>query len=201
MRWRRDRDDNADLSDEEYAWWTGRDRRKEAGQPPDGIPERRAVVAANVAQPAPAPPPSPAPPPPPPGPEPAPPVASLPPLIAVTPEPTTFPFEREAAGAPEGADAGAGAGAERDPAADPWHRSTSPQALAAYRTLGIDWEASWDEVVEVFRDHAALWHPDRLAGTDPLVQAEGQRRMSEMTRAYRELQRMLRPSRRELFSS
>lgn len=198
MRWRRDRDDNADLSDEEYAWWTGRDRRKEAGTPPDGMPERRAVEVTTVAAPAPPPPPPPPARAPAPAPEPAPPVVSLPPLVAVTPEPpATFPFERDAAGASEGADVGP----ERDPVADPWHRSTSPQALAAYRTLGIDWEASWDEVVEVFRDHAALWHPDRLAGTDPLVQAEGQRRMSEMNRAYAELRRMLRPSRRELFTA
>ena len=109
-------------------------------------------------------------------------------LMASTP--TSFPFEREAMGV-----------ADTEPVDDPWHRSTSPEALAAYRALGIDWEATWDEVVEVFRDHAALWHPDRLAGTDPLVQAEGQRRMSEMNRAYAELRRMLRPSRRELFNS
>ena len=114
----------------------------------------------------------------------------LPAAELVPPTPPPFPFEREALGLPE-----------VDPNDDPWHRSTSPQVLTAYRTLGIDWEASWDEVVEVFRDHAALWHPDRLAGTDPLVQAEGQRRMSEMNRAYAELKRILRPSRRELFNS
>ncbi|MCB9373582.1 MAG: hypothetical protein H6518_12530 [Microthrixaceae bacterium] len=111
---------------------------------------------------------------------------------------------------PAGAGAGAGlfpfehAAVERpgpDPVDDPWHRSTSPQARSAYRALGIDWEASWDEVVEVFREQAALWHPDRLAAADPLVQAEGQRRMSDLTRAYRQLQRLLRPVHRELFTS
>ena len=114
----------------------------------------------------------------------------LPAAELVPPTPPPFPFERAAPGLPED-----------DNNNDTRHRSTSPQVLTAYRTLGIDWEASWDEVVEVFRDHAALWHPDRLAGTDPLVQAEGQRRMSEMNRAYAELKRILRPSRRELFNS
>lgn len=87
------------------------------------------------------------------------------------------------------------------PGRDPWQRSTSPQVTSAYRTLGIDWEASWEEVATQFRALAERWHPDRLAGADPAVQAEGQRRMSEFNRAYGELRRILRPSRRDLFST
>ena len=99
------------------------------------------------------------------------------------------------------AEAAAAARAALGPSRDPWRRSTSPNALAAYRALGIDWEANWDEVATVFREQAARWHPDRLAGADERVQAEGQRRMSEMTRAYRELQRILRPQHRQLFTT
>lgn len=200
MGWRRDRGtDNVDLSSEEHAWWVGGDRRRLSQGPPPGLPERRLDPAATAAAPPPPPPPPPPPlpPPPPPTPGPSPPVTTAP-----SAPPTVFPFER---GCPPGGALDPGhsreAGRSLDPGRDPWHRSTSPQALAAYRTLGIDWDATWDEVVAVFRDQAAVWHPDRLAGADPSVQAEGQRRMSEMTRAYRELQRMLRPSRRELFSS
>ncbi len=194
MGWRRDRGtDNVDLSSEEHAWWVGGDRRRLSQGPPPGLPERRQDPAATAAAPPPPPPPPPPPlpPPPPPTPGPSPPVTTAP-----SAPPTVFPFER---GCLPGRSLDPGP--SLDPARDPWHRSTSPQALAAYRTLGIDWDATWDEVVAVFRDQAAVWHPDRLAGADPSVQAEGQRRMSEMTRAYRELQRMLRPSRRELFSS
>lgn len=103
---------------------------------------------------------------------------------------------------PEHAAAAAAAARDAlDPSRDPWRRSTSPNALAAYRALGIDWEANWDEVAAVFKEQAARWHPDRLAGADARVQAEGQRRMSEMTRAYRELQRILRPQHRQLFTT
>src|SRR5215212_9073409 len=41
--------------------------------------------------------------------------------------------------------------------------SQSPDATRAYRVLGIDWEASWDEVVTAYRNLARRWHPDRLA--------------------------------------
>lgn len=84
---------------------------------------------------------------------------------------------------------------------DPWSRSTAPSVAEAYRVLGIDWEASWAEVTAEYRSLAACWHPDRLAGADPAVQAEAQRRMSEFNRAYNDLRRVLRPtSHRELFT-
>lgn len=145
--------------------------------PPTGIDERRAEVLA-------------APPPPPPPPPPSARVAAA--VVA----PPTPPLDPEHAAA-----AAVAARAALDPSRDPWRRSTSPNALAAYRALGIDWEANWDEVATVFREQAARWHPDRLAGADERVQAEGQRRMSEMTRAYRELQRILRPQHRQLFTT
>ena len=84
---------------------------------------------------------------------------------------------------------------------DPWRRSTSSSVTEAYQALGIDWEATWAEVTAEFRMQAACWHPDRLATADPAVQAEGQRRMSELNRAYDDLRRILRPSNhRELFA-
>lgn len=90
---------------------------------------------------------------------------------------------------------------ERPVEHDPWNRSTAPSVAAAYRVLGIDWEASWAEVTTEFRSLAACWHPDRLVNTEPAVQAEGQRRMSEYNRAYNDLRRILRPtSRRDLFA-
>lgn len=79
--------------------------------------------------------------------------------------------------------------------------STTPDAKQAYRALGIDWEASWDEVVEIYRDLARCWHPDRLADASPSVQEEGQRRMAAFNAAYRELRGLLAPSKRTLFSS
>ena len=85
--------------------------------------------------------------------------------------------------------------------ADPWQRSTSSQVTDAYRVLGIDWDATWDEVVSVYRSLAARWHPDHLAEADATVQAEGQRRMSEFNLAYGELRSLLRPARRNLFTS
>ena len=190
MRRRRGSDDNVDLSSAEHAWWAGGERRLVSAGPPPGIPERRAeapagspVTARAVAA----------------GPVTAGPVtegavANPPPPVVVAPP--TPPLDPDDAAA-----AAAAARAAIDPARDPWRRSTSPHALAAYRTLGIDWEANWDEVVAVFKEQAARWHPDRLAGADPQVQAEGERRMSEMTRAYRELQRILRPQHRKLFTT
>jgi hypothetical protein len=84
---------------------------------------------------------------------------------------------------------------------DPWRRSTSTGVAEAYRVLGIDWEATWAEVTAEFRMQAACWHPDRLATAAPEVQQEGQRRMSELNRAYNDLRRALRPANhRELFA-
>ena len=78
--------------------------------------------------------------------------------------------------------------------------SQSPDATRAYAVLGIDWEASWDEVVTTYRDLARRWHPDRLADATPEVQAEGERRMSSFNAAYEELRKLLAPSKRALFT-
>ena len=79
--------------------------------------------------------------------------------------------------------------------------SQSPDAARAYRVLGIDWEAGWEEVVSTYRELARFWHPDRLAEAAPEVQAEGQRRMSAYNDAYDELRRLLAPSKRSLFGA
>lgn len=190
MRRRRGSDDNVDLSSAEHAWWAGGERRLVSAGPPPGIPERRAeapagspVTTGAVAA----------------GPVNAGPVTegaatNPPPPVVVSPP--TPPLDPDDAAA-----AAAAARAALDPSRDPWRRSTSPNALAAYRALGIDWEANWDEVAAVFKQQAARWHPDRIATADPQVQAEGERRMAEMTRAYQELQRILRPKHRQLFTT
>lgn len=194
MRRRRGGDDNVDLSGAEHAWWAGGERRTVSIGPPTGTPERRADGPATI------------------------------PATVPTPLPTAMPA-MAGAGAPAGstlpspagprvaappvpprdpaavAAAAAAARATLDPSNDPWRRSTSPGALAAYRALGIDWEANWDEVVTVFQEQAARWHPDRLARADAQVRAEGERRMGELTRAYHELERILRPKRRQLFTT
>ena len=79
--------------------------------------------------------------------------------------------------------------------------SQSPDATRAYRALGIDWEASWDEVVTTYRNLARRWHPDRLAEASPEVQAEGVRRMTDFNAAYDELRKLLAPSKRALFTA
>lgn len=184
MRRRRGSDDNVDLSSAEHAWWAGGERRLVATGPPAGMPERRAEAPAGSA---------------------AAPVTvsapatgsvSAPPPAPVVVAPPTPPLDPGDAAA-----AAAAARASLDPSRDPWRRSTSPGALAAYRALGIDWEANWDEVTTVFKEQAARWHPDRLVGADERVRLEGERRMGEMTRAYHELERILRPQHRKLFTT
>ena len=191
MRRRRGSDDNVDLSSAEHAWWAGGERRLVSTGPPEGVPERRAdgpptTTPHQAATPVPA-------------------LAGAGgPAVSAVPPPVTPPVVAPPVPPRDPAAVAAAAAAARaaiDPSNDPWRRSTSPGALAAYRALGIDWEANWDEVVTVFQQQAARWHPDRLARADAQVRAEGERRMGEMTRAYHELERILRPKRRQLFTT
>lgn len=74
---------------------------------------------------------------------------------------------------------------------------------SAYRTLGLEPEATWDDVVTAHRRLAKRYHPDRLVGADEHLRAEGEQLMIEANAAYETLRRRLRPHSRTsgLFSA
>ena len=74
---------------------------------------------------------------------------------------------------------------------------------SAYRALGLDPEATWDDVVSAHRRMAKRYHPDRLVGAEEQVRAEGEQLMIEANAAYETLRRRLRPHSRTsgLFSA
>lgn len=74
---------------------------------------------------------------------------------------------------------------------------------SAYRTLGLEPDATWDDVVTAHRRLAKRHHPDRLVGADEHLRAEGEQLMIEANAAYETLRRRLRPHSRTsgLFST
>lgn len=73
----------------------------------------------------------------------------------------------------------------------------------AYRTLGLDPGASWDDVVLAHRRMAKRYHPDRLISADDQTRAEGEQQMVDANAAYETLRQRLRPHSRTtgLFAS
>jgi len=74
---------------------------------------------------------------------------------------------------------------------------------AAFRTLGVEPGASWDDVVVAHRRLAKRFHPDRLISADDRTRAEGEQQMIEANAAYETLRQRLRPHSRTtgLFSA
>lgn len=74
---------------------------------------------------------------------------------------------------------------------------------AAFRTLGLEPDASWDDVVLAHRRLAKRFHPDRLISADDQTRAEGEQQMIEANAAYETLRQRLRPHSRTtgLFSA
>lgn len=60
---------------------------------------------------------------------------------------------------------------------------------AAYRTLGLEPDATWDDVVAAHRQIAKRFHPDRLIHADDAARAEGEEQMRCANAAYEELRK------------
>lgn len=67
---------------------------------------------------------------------------------------------------------------------------------SAYRALGLEPDATWDDVVTAHRRMAKRYHPDRLVGAEEHLRAEGEQLMIEANAAYETLRRRLRPHNR-----
>lgn len=65
-----------------------------------------------------------------------------------------------------------------------------------YRTLGIDRDASDAEVERAFRRLIAQYHPDRISGAAPELQARAEERASAINAAYEAIQKQRRGRRR-----
>ena len=81
---------------------------------------------------------------------------------------------------------------------------TGPPLFAvdeAYLLLGLDQDASWDEIVSAHRKLAKRYHPDRLVNASPEARARGEQRMAELNVAYESLQRLVNPPTRSLFTA
>src|SRR5687768_11790656 len=64
-----------------------------------------------------------------------------------------------------------------------------------YNTLDIEVGTSRDEILEAYRDLAAVWHPDNF-GHSPRLQAKAEEKMKKINLAYERLCR-LKPSEQE----
>jgi len=74
---------------------------------------------------------------------------------------------------------------------------------SAYRALGVEPGATWDDVVTAHRRLAKRFHPDRLISADDQTRREGEQQMIEANAAYETLRQRLRPHSRTtgLFTS
>lgn len=74
---------------------------------------------------------------------------------------------------------------------------------SAYRALGLEPGASWDDVVTAHRRLAKRFHPDRLISADEATRRDGEQQMIEANAAYETLRQRLRPHSRTtgLFAS
>lgn len=74
---------------------------------------------------------------------------------------------------------------------------------SAFRVLGLEPGADWDEVVAAHRRMAKRCHPDRLISADDDTRSQGEQAMIDANRAYETLRRRLRPHSRTtgLFAS
>ena len=64
---------------------------------------------------------------------------------------------------------------------------------SAFRTLGLEPGAAWDDVVLAHRRMAKRFHPDRLIHAEDHERAEGERKMIEVNAAYETLRKLRRP--------
>ena len=87
----------------------------------------------------------------------------------------------------------------KDPAGEPAADGRSLAEVfveeSAYRTLGLEPGASWDEVVLAHRRLAKRFHPDRLIHAEDHERFEGEQKMIEATAAYEPLRRLQRTPR------
>lgn len=88
-------------------------------------------------------------------------------------------------------------GAEAPPAGPADHDGRSLAEVfaeeSAYRALGLEPGASWDEVVLAHRRLAKRFHPDRLIHAEDHERAEGEQKMIEANAAYETLRKLHRP--------
>ena len=59
-----------------------------------------------------------------------------------------------------------------------------PQRAAPYRVLGLERDASDEEVDRTYRRLMAQYHPDRVANAAPELQEQAARRAAEINAAY-----------------
>ena len=64
---------------------------------------------------------------------------------------------------------------------------------SAYRTLGLDPGAAWEDVVLAHRRMAKRFHPDRLIHAEDHERAEGEQKMIDANAAYETLRKIHRP--------
>lgn len=62
-----------------------------------------------------------------------------------------------------------------------------PQRGDYYATLGVSAGASLTEIKRAYHREARRWHPDRYVGAEPALYARAERRMRQVTEAYRML--------------
>ncbi|MDH7454028.1 DnaJ domain-containing protein [Luteimonas composti] len=55
---------------------------------------------------------------------------------------------------------------------------------AAYRALGLDQDASDEEIDQAYRRLMSQYHPDKLAGAAPELREQAERRSREINAAY-----------------
>ncbi len=77
---------------------------------------------------------------------------------------------------------------------------TDPRTLAevfmeetAFRTLGLEPGAPWEDIVLAHRQMAKRFHPDRLVHAEDHERAEGEQKMIEANAAYETLRKLHRP--------
>ncbi len=71
-----------------------------------------------------------------------------------------------------------------DKSAPPPPRDEPPQARAWHEVLGVAENASLFEIKAAYRSAIALYHPDRLVGLAPELQALAEQRAKEINAAY-----------------
>ncbi|MCB1014466.1 MAG: J domain-containing protein, partial [Acidimicrobiales bacterium] len=86
------------------------------------------------------------------------------------------------------------AAAEPDPVEDGRSLADVFALEAAFRTLGLEPGAPWDEVVLAHRRIAKRCHPDRLVHADDETRRRGEQEMIDANAAYERLRAQQRPS-------
>jgi len=66
----------------------------------------------------------------------------------------------------------------------PQPESMSPSRLSALKVLGLEHDATSDEISRAHRRLAQMYHPDKVAGLAPELHDVAERRMKEINAAY-----------------